>query len=71
MLWPRAHSPSAITDPVTEARMTVEQKVGQVIQADISAIQPSDLARWAPSWPAAIRARTTTSVPAPATESGW
>jgi beta-glucosidase len=51
--WPAAKSPAAITDPATEAaisellaRMSVEQKVGQVIQADISAISPSDLARY-------------------------
>jgi beta-glucosidase len=50
-LWPVAHSPAAITDPATEARitallarMTVEQKVGQVVQADISTIKPEDLA---------------------------
>lgn len=48
--WPAAHSPSAITDPATErmitalmARMTIEQKVGQLIQADISTITPADL----------------------------
>ena len=51
--WPRAHSPAAITDAATEARitdllarMTVEQKVGQVIQGDISAITPADLDRY-------------------------
>lgn len=51
--WPAARSPSAITDAATEntisvllARMTVEQKVGQVIQADISAITPADLAKY-------------------------
>lgn len=51
--WPTARSPAAITDPATEAmidrliaRMTLEQKVGQTIQADISAIQPADLARY-------------------------
>ena len=51
--WPAARSPSAITDAATEgmiarviARMTVEQKVGQVIQGDISAITPADLARY-------------------------
>ena len=51
--WPAAHSPSAITSPATEkriaallARMTLQQKVGQVIQADISAISPDDLARY-------------------------
>jgi beta-glucosidase len=49
-LWPAAHSPSAITDPATErmigkliARMTIEQKVGQLIQADISTVTPADL----------------------------
>lgn len=48
--WPSAHSPASITDPATErmigqlmARMTVEQKVGQLIQADISTITPADL----------------------------
>ncbi|MEO6224864.1 MAG: glycoside hydrolase family 3 protein [Sphingomicrobium sp.] len=52
-LWPQAHSPSAITDPATEqritgliAKMTTEQKVGQVIQADISTIKPEDLAAY-------------------------
>lgn len=52
-LWPAARSPEAITDAATEraidaliARMTVEQKVGQVIQADISTITPADLARY-------------------------
>jgi len=51
--WPIAHSPAAITDPATEkaidrlmARMTLEQKVGQVIQGDISAMTPADLARY-------------------------
>jgi len=49
-LWPSAKSPSAITDAATEARidaliakMTVEQKVGQLIQGDISTITPKDL----------------------------
>ncbi|URD60895.1 exo 1,3/1,4-beta-D-glucan glucohydrolase [Sphingomonas sp. KRR8] len=49
-LWPRAHSPAAITDAATERRitrmiagMTLEQKVGQTIQADISSIKPEDL----------------------------
>lgn len=52
-LWPAAHSPATITDPATErridrilARLTLEQKVGQVIQGDISAISPADLARY-------------------------
>jgi len=51
--WPTARSPSAISSPDTEARiarilarMTLEQKVGQMIQADISAITPADLARY-------------------------
>jgi beta-glucosidase len=49
--WPTARSPAALTDPATEAqidailaKMTLEQKVGQLIQADISAITPADLA---------------------------
>ncbi|KQZ71454.1 1,4-beta-D-glucan glucohydrolase [Sphingopyxis sp. Root214] len=49
-LWPAAKSPAAISDPQTEARidalikkMTVEQKVGQLVQADISTITPKDL----------------------------
>lgn len=49
-LWPAAKSPAAISDAKTEARidalirkMTVEQKVGQLIQADISTITPKDL----------------------------
>ncbi|MBY0393541.1 MAG: 1,4-beta-D-glucan glucohydrolase, partial [Novosphingobium sp.] len=52
-LWPAAHSPAAITSAETERRiarmiaaMTLEQKVGQMIQADISAITPEDLARY-------------------------
>lgn len=52
-LWPAAASPAAITDARTEAaitqliaRMTVEQKVGQLIQADIGSITPADLARY-------------------------
>ena len=51
--WPAARSPAAIADPATEiaidrliARMTPEQKVGQVIQGDIGAIAPADLARY-------------------------
>ncbi|WP_166941335.1 glycoside hydrolase family 3 protein [Sphingopyxis panaciterrae] len=49
-LWPTAKSPAAITDARIEAaidallaRMTVEQKVGQLIQGDISTITPKDL----------------------------
>ncbi len=52
-LWPAAHSPAAITSPATERRiarmiaaMTLEEKVGQMIQADISAITPEDLAKY-------------------------
>ncbi|MGB7655495.1 MAG: glycoside hydrolase family 3 N-terminal domain-containing protein, partial [Novosphingobium sp.] len=52
-LWPQAKSPAAITDPATEAKidallakMSLEQKVGQLIQADISAITPADLAKY-------------------------
>ena len=51
--WPVAASPTAITDARTEAaitelmeRMTLEEKVGQLIQADIGAITPADLARY-------------------------
>lgn len=49
-LWPTAKSPVAMTDAATEAkvrdllsRMTLEEKVGQTIQADISYIKPDDL----------------------------
>ena len=52
-LWPAAASPSSITDRATEARiakllagMTLEQKVGQTIQADISSIKPEDLDKY-------------------------
>jgi len=52
-VWPSAASPQSITDPATEeaisrtiAEMTLEQKVGQVIQADISAISPKDLKQY-------------------------
>lgn len=48
-LWPAAKS-VGLVDPETEkfvsdlmAKMTLEQKVGQMIQADISAIKPEDL----------------------------
>ena len=51
--WPAARSPAAITDAATEqaitallARMTVEQKVGQVVQGDISSVTPADLAHY-------------------------
>jgi beta-glucosidase len=49
-LWPKAASPAAFTDAATEAkitalmaRMTLEQKVGQTIQADVNSITPDDL----------------------------
>ncbi|MBL0768627.1 exo 1,3/1,4-beta-D-glucan glucohydrolase [Sphingopyxis sp. DHUNG17] len=49
-IWPAARSPHAISNASTERRidallerMTIEQKVGQLIQADISAITPEDL----------------------------
>ncbi|MDP1631664.1 MAG: exo 1,3/1,4-beta-D-glucan glucohydrolase [Caulobacter sp.] len=52
-LWPRAASPAAMSDAATEvfvtglmARMTVEEKVGQLIQADIASIKPEDLAAY-------------------------
>ncbi len=52
-MWPAARSPAAITDPATEAmiaaliaQMPLEAKVGQLIQGDISAVTPADLARY-------------------------
>ena len=52
-VWPRAASPAAISDATTEnkiseliAKMTIEQKVGQMIQADISAVKPGELAEY-------------------------
>ena len=49
-IWPHAASPAAMTDAATEAfvtelmsRMTLEEKVGQTIQADIGSIKPEDL----------------------------
>ncbi len=51
--WPLAKSPAALSGPKTEQRiaailahMTVEQKVGQMIQADISTIMPEDLVQY-------------------------
>lgn len=48
--WPAAQSPAAISDAATEARidnllarMTLAQKIGQIVQADISSITPVDL----------------------------
>ena len=52
-LWPKAASPAAITDARTEATigklmagMSMEEKVGQTIQADINSITPDDLRRY-------------------------
>ena len=51
--WPLSKSPGAISDAKTEAsidvllsKMSLEQKVGQLIQADISAIKPDDLRKY-------------------------
>jgi beta-glucosidase len=51
-LWPHAHS-TGLVDAATErrigalmARMSLEEKVGQVIQADIDSIRPADLRRY-------------------------
>ena len=51
--WPQAQTPSAITDAETEAkidallaRMTLAQKVGQVVQGDIGSITPADLEKY-------------------------
>ncbi|WP_156255937.1 glycoside hydrolase family 3 protein [Sandarakinorhabdus oryzae] len=48
--WPATRSPAALTDPVTEARitaimqrMTLRQKIGQMIQGDITSVRPKDL----------------------------
>jgi beta-glucosidase len=53
VLWPISASPKAISNEKTEAeidvllsQMTIEQKVGQLIQADISAVKPTDLERY-------------------------
>jgi beta-glucosidase len=52
-LWPAAHSPPGFTDAKTEAfvtqlmaKMSLEEKVGQLIQADISNIKPADLRQY-------------------------
>jgi beta-glucosidase len=49
-LWPIAHSPKTLIDAKTEAfvtelmsRMTLREKIGQMIQADIASIKPEDL----------------------------
>jgi beta-glucosidase len=51
-LWPQAHS-RGLVDQATEARidallarLTLEEKVGQVIQADISSVKPDDLRQY-------------------------
>lgn len=51
--WPEARSPAAIASQRDEerigallARMTIEQKVGQMIQADIGSITPAELAQY-------------------------
>jgi beta-glucosidase len=51
--WPAAASPKTLTSTATEVaitatlkQMSLEQKVGQLVQADISAITPADLARY-------------------------
>jgi beta-glucosidase len=51
--WPVSASPKEMSDAEAEfaidsllSRMTVEQKVGQLIQADISAIKPEDLLQY-------------------------
>jgi beta-glucosidase len=51
--WPAAASPAALTDPATEqaitelmARMSLEEKVGQTVQADIGSIRPEDLRKY-------------------------
>ena len=51
--WPHAASPDAMSDARTEAfvaellsRMTLEEKVGQTIQGDISSVKPEDLATY-------------------------
>jgi beta-glucosidase len=50
--WPASHS-VGLVDPATEkrvasllARLSLEEKVGQVIQADIASIRPEDLRRY-------------------------
>lgn len=51
--WPVAKTPRAATSPAVEARvtalmatMTLEEKVGQMIQGDIGSVTPDDLARY-------------------------
>src|SRR5262245_28324304 len=51
-IWPQAHS-RGLVDAATEARidkllarMSLEEKVGQIIQTDVTAIVPEDLRRY-------------------------
>lgn len=51
--WPSTASPAALTDAATEAmidallaQMSIEEKVGQTIQAEIGSIKPEDLEKW-------------------------
>jgi beta-glucosidase len=51
-IWPKLESP-VLEDPAIEARvasilaqMTVEEKVGQIIQADIASVTPADVKRY-------------------------
>ena len=51
--WPAVRSPAALNDPATETRitalmqrMTLRQKIGQMIQADLTAITPARLKRY-------------------------
>ena len=52
-LWPQAHSPAGLTDPKTErfvagllAKMSVEEKVGQLVQGDTASLKPEDLRQY-------------------------
>lgn len=51
-IWPEAHWPVK-SDPATEkrianllARMTLEEKVGQILQADLASVTPDDVRRY-------------------------
>lgn len=51
-LWPQSHS-RGLVDPATEAfvtdliaKMSLEEKVGQMIQADTSSVRPADLRKY-------------------------
>ena len=50
--WPKAHS-QGLSDPATEkfvtelmARMSLEEKIGQMIQGDLASIKPEDLRQY-------------------------